>query len=103
EPDNAKAKAMLPQMEKQDPGKALVTTLAVEREINTFFRLTSPSVIRRLRDAFPDLPDNPDPKAVFLKLRELRTNGEPHPPVNAMPGLLVEAGHVVPVVVFAEF
>ena len=29
-------------------------------------------VIRRLREAFPDLPDNPDPKTVFLKLRELR-------------------------------
>ncbi|HUK59468.1 MAG TPA: hydroxyacylglutathione hydrolase [Stellaceae bacterium] len=72
EPDNAKAKAMLPQMEKQDPGHALVTTLAVEREINTFFRLTSPSVIRRLREAFPDLPEKPDAKTVFLKLRELR-------------------------------
>jgi hydroxyacylglutathione hydrolase len=72
EPDNAKAREMLPQMEKQDTAKALVTTLALEREINTFFRLASPSVIRRLRDAFPDLPDNPDPKTVFLKLRELR-------------------------------
>jgi len=72
EPDNAKAKSMLPQMESQDPARALVTTLALEREINTFFRLTSLSVIRRLREAFPDLPDNPDPKTVFLKLRELR-------------------------------
>ena len=67
-----KAKFMLPQTERQDPAKALVTTLALEREINTFFRLTSPSVIRRLREAFPDLPDNPDPKTVFLRLRELR-------------------------------
>ena len=48
---------MLPQMEQQDTTKALVTTLALEREINTFFRLTSPSVIRRLREAFPDLPE----------------------------------------------
>ena len=72
EPDNAKAKTMLPQTERQDPAKALVTTLELEREINTFFRLTSPSVIKRLREAFPDLPDNPDPKTVFLKLRELR-------------------------------
>jgi hydroxyacylglutathione hydrolase len=29
-------------------------------------------VIRRLREAFPDLPDNSDAKTVFLKLRELR-------------------------------
>jgi hydroxyacylglutathione hydrolase len=72
EPDNAKAKDMLPEMEKQDPGRALVTTLKLEREINTFFRLSSPSVIRRLREAFPDLPDSPDRRTVFLKLRELR-------------------------------
>jgi hydroxyacylglutathione hydrolase len=72
EPDNAKAKAMLPQMEKQDPAHALTTTLGLEKEINTFFRLSSPSVIRRLRDSFPDLPEHPDEKTVFLKLRELR-------------------------------
>jgi hydroxyacylglutathione hydrolase len=72
EPDNAKAKSMLPAMEAQDPAKALVTTLGLEKEINTFFRLTSRSVIKRLRDAFADLPEDPDPKTVFLKLRELR-------------------------------
>jgi hydroxyacylglutathione hydrolase len=72
EPDNAKAKAMLPGLEQQDPAKALVTTLKLEQEINTFFRLTSPSVIARLREAFPDLPDRPDQKTVFIKLRELR-------------------------------
>jgi hydroxyacylglutathione hydrolase len=72
EPDNARAKALLPAAEKQDPAKPLVTTLKLEKEINAFFRLTSPSVIARLREAFPDLPDNPDPKTVFVKLRELR-------------------------------
>jgi len=72
EPDNAKAKAMLPDMKAQDPGKALVTTLALEKEINTFFRLQNPTVIKRLREAFPDLPEQPDPKTVFVKLRELR-------------------------------
>ena len=72
EPDNASAKAMLPKMEQQDTTKALVTTLALEKEINTFFRLHSPSVIRRLREAFPDLPEHPDEKTAFLKLRELR-------------------------------
>jgi hydroxyacylglutathione hydrolase len=29
-------------------------------------------VIAHLREAFPDLPDNPGEKAIFLKLRELR-------------------------------
>ncbi len=72
EPDNRRAREMLERLRGQDPGKAYVSTLDVEREINTFFRLTSPSVIARLRAAFPDLPENPDPKTVFLKLRELR-------------------------------
>jgi hydroxyacylglutathione hydrolase len=74
EPDNARAKALLKEVESQDPEAALVSTLALEREINTFFRLQSPSVIKRLREAFPDLPEQPDAKTVFLKLRELRNN-----------------------------
>ena len=72
EPDNKKAQQLLGQMRDQDPDRALVTTLALEKEINTFFRLHSPTVIAKLREAFPDLPDNPDPKTVFVKLRELR-------------------------------
>ena len=72
EPDNAKAGAVLGQAEAQDPARAMVTTLALEKEVNTFFRLHSPSVIARLREAFPDLPEAPDEKTVFLKLRELR-------------------------------
>jgi len=72
EPDNRRAQEMLDQLTGQDPGKAYVSTLEVEREINTFFRLTSPTVIARLREAFPDLPEQPDPRTVFLKLRELR-------------------------------
>ncbi|MEX0957742.1 MAG: hydroxyacylglutathione hydrolase [Burkholderiales bacterium] len=74
EPDNGKAKQMLENVHNQDPAHALVTTLALEKEINTFFRLHSPSVIARLREAFPDLPDEPDPKTVFLRLRELRNS-----------------------------
>ncbi|MGH7091299.1 MAG: hydroxyacylglutathione hydrolase C-terminal domain-containing protein, partial [Stellaceae bacterium] len=72
EPDNAKATSMLPAMERQDPARALVTTLALEKEINTFFRLSSPLVIQRLREVFSDLPEHPDARTVFLKLRELR-------------------------------
>lgn len=72
EPDNTRAKGLLPETERQNPAHAMVTTLGLEKEINTFFRLTSPSVIRRLREAFPDLPEHPDQKTVFLKLRELR-------------------------------
>ncbi len=74
EPDNARATGLLGEVEDQDPNQALVSTLGLEKEINTFFRLHSPSVIARLREAFPDLPDEPDEKTVFLKLRELRNS-----------------------------
>jgi hydroxyacylglutathione hydrolase len=72
EPDNRRAAALLAELRSQDPAAAMVSTLALEKEINTFFRLHSPSVIARLRAAFPDLPDAPDERTVFLKLRELR-------------------------------
>jgi len=72
EPDNRRAEELLERLRGQDPTRAYVSTLDVERDINTFFRLGSPTVIARLREAFPDLPRAPDPKTVFLKLRELR-------------------------------
>ena len=72
EPDNARAARLLDDVRGQDPDAPLVSTLALEKEINTFFRLHSPSVIAKLKEAFPDLPDDPDAKTVFLKLRELR-------------------------------
>ncbi len=74
EPDNRRAARLLEEVADQDPNRALVSTLALEKEINTFFRLHSPTVIRRLREAFPDLPERPDAKTVFLKLRELRNS-----------------------------
>ena len=72
EPDNEDARKLLDKVKDQDPAKPFVSTLDVERQINTFFRLTSPTVIAKLREAFPDLPENPDQRTVFLKLRELR-------------------------------
>ena len=72
EPDNSDAQAMLERLRDQDPSNAYVSTLDVEMQINTFFRLRSPTVIARLRESFPDLPDEPDPRTVFLRLRELR-------------------------------
>ena len=74
EPDNEEAKGLLAQVETQDPDRALVTNLVLEKRVNTFFRLRSPTVINNLRDRFPDLPEDPDPKTVFLKLRELRNS-----------------------------
>ena len=75
EPDNEAAANLLATLEEShDPDAAMVTTLAQEREFNTFFRLTSPSVVQRLREAFADLGESPSPREVFLKLRELRNN-----------------------------
>jgi hydroxyacylglutathione hydrolase len=74
EPDNKKAATLLEKVRDQDPNQALVTSLGLEKEINTFFRLHSPSVIAALREKFPDLPDELDAKTVFLKLRELRNS-----------------------------
>ncbi len=72
EPDNAAAKALLPSVSGHDPATSAVTTLKEEKQYNTFMRLSSPSVIARLRESFPDLPDQPDARSVFAKLRELR-------------------------------
>jgi len=72
EPDNKSAREMLDKLAGQDPNCAYISTLEVEGRINTFLRLTSPTVIAKLREAFPDLPEEPDQRTVFLKLRELR-------------------------------
>lgn len=74
EPDNFAAKSLLEAIKDQETDKAMVTNIALEKEVNTFFRLQSPTVIAKLRQSFPDLPENPDAKTVFLKLRELRNS-----------------------------
>ena len=74
EPDNADAQALLPKVLDHNPASAIVTTLADEKRVNTFLRLSSPSLIARLREHFPDLGDAPDPKTVFTHLRALRNN-----------------------------
>ena len=74
EPDNTSAMAMLKKYQNQDPANARVTTMAEEKEINTFLRLDKPSIIEKLCAEFPELGDSPDAKSVFLKLRELRNS-----------------------------
>ena len=74
EPDNADAKALLPEAAAHDPASARVTTLRDEKRFNTFLRLGSPSLIALLRQEFPDLPEKPDARTVFIKLRELRNS-----------------------------
>jgi hydroxyacylglutathione hydrolase len=74
EPDNAAAAQLLGSARNHDPAAAVVTTLGEEKRINTFFRLQSPTVTARLRQAFPDIGERPDARTVFLKLRELRND-----------------------------
>jgi hydroxyacylglutathione hydrolase len=74
EPDNEVAQQMIKDYKNQDPADALVTSMAQERDINTFFRLQSPTVVAKLAEEFPEIGDKPDARAVFLKLRELRNS-----------------------------
>jgi hydroxyacylglutathione hydrolase len=75
EPDNELASTLLQKVKQSyDADEPLVTTLGLECQINTFFRLTSKTVIRKLRDSFPAMPKDPSAKEVFLKLRELRNH-----------------------------
>jgi len=74
EPDNSAAQALLAEAKSRNGGEAPVTTLGQEKQVNTFFRLSSPTVIARLRAAFPQIGEQPDARTVFLKLRELRNS-----------------------------
>src|SRR5690606_5045723 len=70
EPDNAAARRMLEEHGDQDPNRH-VTTLGEGREITVLFRLRSSGVVERLRRAVPEI-EKPEPKTVFLKLRQRR-------------------------------
>ena len=72
EPGNGDAARLLEEARSHDPAAARVTSLGEEKRINTFFRLQNPQVIAGLRAKFPDLPQQPDARTVFVKLRELR-------------------------------
>lgn len=74
EPDNEVANEMLARLKNHDPSAAPITTLALERDINVFFRLAKPAVIAKLKESFPALGEDPSEEAVFLKLRELRNS-----------------------------
>jgi hydroxyacylglutathione hydrolase len=74
EPDNVKALKLLDSVKNQDTSQPLVSTLGLEKEINTFFRLHSDTVKEMLRQRFPNLPEKLTGKEVFLKLRELRNS-----------------------------
>lgn len=72
EPNNAAAKSLLVAMEQWQAGPHFISNIAMERMVNSFFRLDSPDIISLLREKFTELSDTPSQEQVFLKLRELR-------------------------------
>ncbi len=74
EPSNQAAAALLERVRDLDPTELPITTLGMEKQINTFFRLSQPEVIERLRDQTPGLAEDPSEEAVFLRLRQLRND-----------------------------
>jgi hydroxyacylglutathione hydrolase len=74
EPDNTAGQALLPRVTDHDPATSVVTTLAQEKQHNTFFRLDRPGVIAGLRQSLPDLPEHPQAREVFVALRTLRNH-----------------------------
>ena len=72
EPGNRDASMTLTQVKDVAAERMRVTTLGEEKRINAFFRLASPQIIAGLRERFPELPERPDARTVFVRLRELR-------------------------------
>jgi len=70
EPGNQFARDLLAEVKEQDPDQRLVTSLAMEKEMNPFFRLDNQEIIRNLRDHITDLQS--DPQSVFIGLRSVR-------------------------------
>ncbi len=72
QPQKTAARVVWPGVPGHDPATSIVTTLREEKKHNSFLRLTSPTIIAKLRESFPDLPEQPDPQTVFTRLREMR-------------------------------
>lgn len=68
EPSNIKAKKLLEELKmSHNPSQPIITTLALEKSINAFFRLNSPEIKTKL-----NLSLEPSDKDIFIRLRELR-------------------------------
>ena len=74
EPDNQAAASLLIAIEQWPDEPHFVSNLALERVVNSFFRLESASIRRRLADEYADFDIKGTDEAVFLKLRELRNH-----------------------------
>ena len=74
EPDNLAAQSLLAAMEQWNGEQHFISNIAMEKAVNSFFRLDSESLVNTLRERFADLDGNPTAETVFLKLRELRNS-----------------------------
>ena len=74
EPNNAAATSLLAAVRQWPGEKHFISNIAMERLVNTFFRLDSEEIIAMLRERFPEISAEPDAETVFLKLRELRNH-----------------------------
>lgn len=74
EPNNPAAKSLLVAMEQWSGDRHFISNIAMERLVNTFFRLDNDEIVSLLTERFPELGNSPDKEAVFLKLRELRNH-----------------------------
>lgn len=74
EPGNMAAHEMLEKLKGQDPHNAHITTMSEERRINSFFRLTNPTIIQKLQKENSKISDNPKPREIFKALRQLRNH-----------------------------
>jgi hydroxyacylglutathione hydrolase len=74
EPGNRDAAQLLEREAQREPERAVITTLGEEKRVNAFLRLQNPQIISGLRERFPELPEKPDARTVFVKLRELRNS-----------------------------
>lgn len=72
EPDNLAAAGLLEAVKHWPEETHFISNIAMEKAVNTFFRLASESVVRGLHEKFPELEEQPEAQQVFLKLRALR-------------------------------
>lgn len=74
EPGNEAAKSLLAALEQWSGDQHFISNIAMEKLVNTFFRLQNKEVIDGLKAKFADLDSQPNEEIVFLKLRELRNH-----------------------------
>ena len=70
EPENKLAKELLAQVNDQTADNRMVTTMALEKKMNPFFRLDNSQIIGSLKQKDPQQKE--DPESVFTGLRQIR-------------------------------